>query len=643
MGRPLQLDDLYRFRVPSDPQLSPDGRRLALVVTTADAESDENRSSIWVVDVDGDDEPVQLTQGPNDAAPRWSPDGAFVAFVAAGRGDAAELRVLRMSGGESRVVASGFGLGGPAWSPDGRRIAYLALTEAVPSAKTNAPVVVRRLGFKADGVGLIGSRRRHVFTVNPGGQVTQVTDGDFSVTAGPAWSPDASRIAWAAATDPDPDLEVAISAHVSHAAGGAPKRVTAAPAVVSSITWMPTGAALVVAGRERQEIGHTQLFTVSADGGPLQALAPSFDRNVMVGGPGYPGAPPWISLDGRRIVFCARDRGCTHVYEVDAAGGAPAKVMGDDALNVGGIAIDQQSGRVVAVASSPTSPGEVYVDNVLRTSFSLGDADLVTPRERIFTAPDGTPIHGWILRRDDAAMPGPLLLDIHGGPHNAWNGTFDGVHLYHQLLAERGWTILFVNSRGSDGYGEDFYRAVAGGWGSSDADDLLCALDAVITEGIADPARVAVTGYSYGGFMTCWLTARTDRFAAGIAGGCVSNLTSTAGTADLGHYLAEFELGALPPEPRVAELSPITYVDGVRAPTLLLHGEQDHRCDVGQAEEWFAALRARRVETELVRYPGASHLFILLGRPSHRIDYCRRVTDWATEHTERSRESTGGD
>jgi dipeptidyl aminopeptidase/acylaminoacyl peptidase len=269
---------------------------------------------------------------------------------------------------------------------------------------------------------------------------------------------------------------------------------------------------------------------------------------------------------------------------------------------------------------------------------ALDGVDLAVPVERSFTAPDGVEVHGWVLRSSEATGAGPLLLDVHGGPHNAWNPVFDGVHLYHQVLAAQGWTILYVNPRGSDGYGEDFYTAVIEAWGTADLDDFLTPLQALVDEGVADPARLAVTGYSYGGFMTCWLTSRTDRFAAAITGGCVSNQVSLFGTSDLGWYLGAKEIGATPTgEPkRLHEHSPITYVGAVTAPTLVLHGEADDRCPIEQAEQWFASLRGAGVTTRMVRYPGASHLFIALGRPSHRLDYNRRVVEWLNEHVPNS-------
>ncbi|OMQ14230.1 hypothetical protein A7K94_0218080 [Modestobacter sp. VKM Ac-2676] len=204
---------------------------------------------------------------------------------------------------------------------------------------------------------------------------------------------------------------------------------------------------------------------------------------------------------------------------------------------------------------------------------------------------------------------------MHGGPHNAWSPAADPAHAYHQALVAAGWTVLLVNPRGSDGYGRHLFTAAVGAWGVADERDFLDPVDQLVAEGVADPARLALTGYSYGGYMTCWLTGRTDRFAAAIAGGVVADLTSMTGTSDAGEALAlEFGDPVRDPE-AVRAHSPITNVHRVRTPTLVLHGAADERCPVGQAEQWFTALRTQRVPTELVLFPGGSHLFILDGRP----------------------------
>jgi dipeptidyl aminopeptidase/acylaminoacyl peptidase len=334
------------------------------------------------------------------------------------------------------------------------------------------------------------------------------------------------------------------------------------------------------------------------------------------------------------------------VYRVARSGGTPEKIIGDASTSASSLSV--AGDRLAYVTASATTAGDVALAGVdgtsprllTSTADALDGVDLAVPIERTFTAPDGVEVHGWVLRASAATddRPGPLLLDVHGGPHNAWNPVFDGIHLYHQVLAAQGWTVLFVNPRGSDGYGEDFYTAVIEGWGTADLDDFLTPLQALVDEGVADPARLAVTGYSYGGFMTCWLTSRTDRFAAAITGGCVTNQVSLFGTSDLGWFLGAKEIGATPSdEPkRLHEHSPISYVGAVTAPTLVLHGEADDRCPIEQAEQWFASLRAAGVPTRMVRYPGGSHLFIALGRPSHRLDYNRRVVEWLNEHVPNS-------
>jgi len=343
--------------------------------------------------------------------------------------------------------------------------------------------------------------------------------------------------------------------------------------------------------------------------------------------------------DGHTVLFCARDRGCTHLYRVAETGGAAAPIVAGPGRNVSGLSV--ANGRAAFVLGTASSFGEV-VSVELSTGEELRHTDhgvsmqrALHPRvEREFVISDGTRVQGWLMRDPSATQPQPLLLDVHGGPHNAWNAAADEVHLYHHELVTSGWTILLLNPRGSDGYGERFFTAVAGGWGVDDARDLLEPLDALVSEGIADPSRLAVTGYSYGGYMTCYLTSRDTRFGAAVAGGLVSDLVSMAGTADNRRGLSQSAFGGdwWTTRARYEEMSPLTFVDKVQTPTLILHGEADARCPLGQAQQWHTALRERGVPTRLVIYPGGSHLFIIDGRPSHRLDYNRRVVGWVKQH-----------
>ncbi|MDX6342595.1 MAG: hypothetical protein QOH87_2733, partial [Trebonia sp.] len=524
-----------------------------------------------------------------------------------------------------------------------------------------------RLDYKADGAGLLRTVRKHLHVLDlADGTVRQVTEGDWHASD-PVWSPDSARLAFGAATAPDADLTYRAPVYVTDVSGAFAKpRIGALEhGYGAPVAWTPDGSALIAVGREIDKKGlngHVQLLRVAlpvppcgeADKGIID-LADSLDRNVMPGGAGYPGGKPQFADDGDTVVFCVRDRGCSHLYAAPTDGSAtPRPVVTGAGRVVSGLSVS--GGRAAVALATPDSYGEIVLvelgagtETVItghgasqhgasqhgasQHGASHDDVTLYVRQEREFAISDGGTVQGWLIRDPAAAGPGPVLLDVHGGPHNAWNGAADPAHLYHQVLAERGWTVLIVNPRASDGYGEAFYTATTGAWGVSDALDFLEPLDALVAEGIADPARLAVTGYSYGGYMTCYLTSRDGRFAAAAAGGCVSDLRSMAGTSDMGHGLSDSEWGFKSPAGRDFSASdPIARVTDVRTPTLLLHGDADMRCPVGQAEQWHVALRELGVDTQLVRYPGASHLFILDGMPSHRIDYNQRVVDWVEQY-----------
>ncbi|WP_405150205.1 S9 family peptidase [Sphaerisporangium sp. NBC_01403] len=611
----LSLSDLYRIAMPGDPRLCPDGSAVAYTVTTADEQSDENRSEIWLAAPGA--EPRRLTGGPRDSSPRWSPGGRSVAFLRAVDGKP-QVHLLPMDGGDARVLTSApLGAGAAVWSPDGTMIAYSA-----PHGDLNphAPVVADHLEYKADGMGLLRGLTMHLFvTTVDSGETRQVTSGDFHAGE-PSWSPDGKRLAFTTSMEADRDLAVGGAVYSVDVSGGEPERLTKADVICAGAWWL--GERLLVAAFGGGPVGHTRLYDLGTDG--LVEVETGLDRNIMMGAPGYPGAAP--QLAGDDLIFCARDGGFTHLYRAPGE-----KIIGGDQVVSG---VSAANGRIAYVAATPHSAGEVYLTGfpgdraddagtTRLTAHGLTGVELFTPRARTFTAPDGTPVEGFVLRDETLTGPGPLLLDAHGGPHNAWAPVFDGVHLYHQVLAARGWTVLTLNPRGSDGYGEAFFTAALGAWGIADTGDFLGPIDELVAEGVADPERLAVTGYSYGGYISCWLPTQTGRFKAAIPGGCVSDLTSMAGTSDAGHYLKTHECHG-----DLAAQSPLTHVARVTTPTLILQGEEDHRCPVGQAEQWFAALREQGVPVRLVRYPGGSHLFILNGRPSHRVDYNERIVEW---------------
>lgn len=650
--RPLDLDDFFLLRFPSDTQISPDGKTVAFVLTTSDRDADEYRSSIWLVDGGA---PRQVTRGKKDRSPRWSLDGSMLAFIRPDDADKAQVWTIPTGGGEARRLTSApEGVADFAWSPDGRRIAFTAFSAAAgeaekdePDRDARKPIEIKRGIFKADGTGYLKGRRRHLHVVSvDGGDPAALTEGDFDV-ASPCWAPDARQIAFVSAMHDDRDLDRVSHVFVVGAGGGELRQITDWKGTAAAPTWAPSGEIIVFAGKSTPRSDrHTRLFKVDASGGaPAEPteIAPDLDRNLMVGAPGYPGAPPQITADGATVVFCARDGGCTHTYTVPLEGGSAEKVIGGSDRTVAGVSLSVRSRKVAFLSAAPLIPGDVYLASLDGSSEvrlthlndeAIASLDVPLPQRRLFSAPDGTEIEGWFLPAGgDEQDPRPLLLDVHGGPHNAHGPAFPATYLYRLLLSARGWNILYINSRGSDGYGQDFFGALTGGWGENDLGDFMSAVDALVDEGSADPDRLAVTGYSYGGFMTNWIITQTDRFAAAVSGGCIANLMSQYGASDFGAFLS-WEIGgdAYETRQRYLDLSPISHVERVTTPVLILHGASDDRCPVGEAEQWFTALRRQRKTVEMVLYPGASHLFILQGHPSHRLDYSRRLVDWVTHH-----------
>jgi dipeptidyl aminopeptidase/acylaminoacyl peptidase len=663
--RSFQAEDMLAIKTVSDVQLSPDGGRVAWVLSEIDGEKDEYRTSIWVMTTDGG-VPVQFTQGPrHDTAPRWSPDGSSLAFLSDRDGEGPQLFVMPVSGGEGRrLTALELGAGPAEWSADGTRLLFAApqFIETPPQDRKARelwdlrPRHVTRAHYKQDGAGYILDRRTHLFAVPAeGGEVEQLTTGDGNDLT-PAWSPDGRQIAFSRTRSGKEDY-ILTDIWLLDLTSGSQRQLTDEIGRAVSPSWGPDGRTIACYGTDQQEHGlgdpHNRVWLIPMDGGEPRRLTADYDRSVFL--PLFPQVAPgpvWAA-DGENLTFIAADAGRTTIVRAAVADGSVTSVV-IGARQIMSMSSPAGAGRIAFIASQADNPTDLFLcDRDGRGERRLTEvnrallAGLVLPavERRTLAGPNGVECDGWLVRPAQGGGPTPLLLDIHGGPHGFFADAFPLSALYWYVLAGRGWSVLALNPSGSGSYGKEFAHSLRGRWGEYDLPEQLAAIDDLIAEGVADGERLAVTGYSYGGFMSAWLIGHTDRFKAAVVGAPAVNQESMHGTSDIGMWFCPWGMRGdiFAERSTFRRLSPVNYCDRVTTPTLVLQGEADDRCPIGQGEEFFIGLLAAgKVPAEMVRYPGSSHSFRLSGRPSHRLDYYRRLVEWVERYTPgRSAGNTG--
>jgi dipeptidyl aminopeptidase/acylaminoacyl peptidase len=646
-SRKLSLDDVYRFREVSAPEISPEGTWVAYTVGTVDTTKDRTTRDLWMTSWDGR-KTLRLTTSPsNEGAPRWSPDGRYLAFLSDREDphDVQQVWLLDRQGGEAeRITDLAGGVSQYAWSPDSKRLALIASDPDPDSVTAGSdsgahhpqPTVIDRFQFKEDETGYLGKTRDHLYLVALASRkAALVAPGNYNELA-PAWSPDGRRIAFVSKRRPEFDRTNNWDLYVVDATpGAAPRQLTTFPGPDMdpdwggrAPAWSPDGKFLAyVQGGPLKLIYYAgqKLAVAPVDGGPAKVVTPTLDRNVL--------SPRW-SPDGSTIVFLLEDDRVTQLAGVPSGGGAVSLLTkGRRLVSDFSMASD---GRVAVLASTPAAPAEVFAldQGELRPLSRQNDAWIhelqLAPVEEIsFRSRDGTPISGFLVRpvgyRSGTRVP--TILRIHGGPVYQFYNEFA---LDWQLLAAEGFAVVAANPRGSSGRGEKFSLAIWADWGNKDSQDVLAAVDYTVAQGVADSSRLGVGGWSYGGILTNQVIARDRRFKAAISGAGQSNALAGYGT---DQYVREYEAELGTPwantETWLRVSFPFYHADRIVTPTLFLCGDKDFNVPLLNSEQMYQALKSLGRETELVIYPGEYHE---IRRPSYERDRLQRYVEWYSRY-----------
>ena len=660
--RVVREDDLLRLQWIADPQISPDGARVAFTRVSVDSVADDYRTEMWVVDAEGG-VPRALTRGPHDAQPRWSPDGRTLAFVRAEDGKPGQIWLLPMAGGEARPLTRlERGASSPTWSPDGKRIAFLSGTrrsdgDSTRTAPKHEPArVVTRPVFRRNGQGFIDREHlAHVWVIGAaGGAPRALTAGGFE-EGGLRWSRDGKRIfflsdrrrePWFEPDDADlfavspelrrPALEselqkvIDIQGPIARFAEGLDGRMVAVgnlqPAAVRS--YDQDDLLLADGPWPRRRVRNvTERYDADVSGGIAS------DQHPPRGGGEQPLAISDDGLDG--FVTVAR-HGHAALARVRLSSGAVEELT-DSGHEVIAATATPDARRWALTLGSPDRPGDLYLldtragglrrlfgpNDDLLTGLRLGDVEAFW-----IHGFDGTPIQAWLVKPPGFSPQRryPLVLEIHGGPHTAY-----GVGFFHefQLLASSGYLVLYANPRGSTTYGQDFGNVIQYRYPGDDVLDLLAVLDTVIARGIVDTRRLGITGGSGGGLLTNWIIAQTPRFAAAVTDRCVADWASFYATADFTLFTPTWFRKPPFEDPKDwIERSPVTYASRITTPLMIVHGEEDWRTPIGQGEAMFRALKQQRKTAVMIRFPGENHELSRSGVPSRRVQRLHHIHSW---------------
>ena len=646
--RLLTTEDMYRLHDVADPQISPDGKWVAYTVSEIDKEADKKLSHIWMTSWGGT-QSIQLTYGSeSESSPRWSPDGRFLSFVSSrpGKSKGSQVWVMDRRGGEPRQLThlKDFDLSEHEWSPDSKRLLLVLQEKEHPDedetkpangadkakpAKPPKPIVIDRYHFKEDVVGYLGTKHNHIYLFDiASGKLDQVTNDNFDETKA-AWSPDGTKIAFISNQDKDPDRSENTDVFVVDARAAAlARRLTTHPGPdIGPVAWSPDSKSIAYLQGLAPKYSAYQEFhlaVVPADGGQARLLTGTFDRGVSL---------PVFAPDGKSISFLAADDRSEYPAKVSVDGG-PVQRLIPGKLVVSHLV--SKAGHSAALVSTDHAPDEIFAleGGTLRKLTSHNDAlmselRLGSVEDVSFKSKDGTEVHGLITRPPsfEAGKKYPALLRIHGGPDGQDGHEF---RFDNQLFAANGYVVINVNYRGSSGRGGEYQRAIFADWGDKEVMDLLAGVDYLVGTGTADPDRLGIGGWSYGGILTDYTIASDNRFKAAISGAGSADQISMYG---LDEYVVQYDNELGPPWKSLnlwLKLSyPFFHADRIHTPTLFMGGDKDFNVPLAGGEQMYQALKTLRVPTQLIIYPGQFHGFT---RPSFIHDRYQRYLAWYAKY-----------
>ena len=644
--RVLTVDDFFALKTVRDPQISPDGQHVAYTIRTSDLEEDKSETALWMMPAAGEDAaPWRLTApGYSASSPRWSPDGKRLAFLSSRKtsDEDAETQVwaFDLRGGDAQPLTEvKQGVDGFEWSPDGRRL-LLEITDPKPEdlleesereKQKPKPHVIDRLQFKQDYRGYLDRRRSHYYVFDLASkELRQITSGDYDDSDG-TWSPDGKLVAFTSNRTEEPDgntnSDLWIVSADNNDQGMTLRRLTTNPGSDHSPAWSPDGKHLVYVTVRRPDLiwyAIQQLAMVPVAGGESRLLTADLDRNV---------GRPRFAPDGASVYFLLEDSGEQHLARVAKGGGKVTRAVGGQrAVSRFSLSDD---GDAAVLSSEPHLPDEVFLltgENLRQLTDTnrelLKELNLGEVREVHYQSADGTEIEAFITLPPDyrEQLRYPAILHPHGGPVSQYDYAF---HFESQLFAAAGYVVIRPNPRGSSGYGQDFSAVLFADWGNLDTRDVIAGVDYAIAQGLVDPDRLGVGGWSYGGMLTNYVITRTDRFKAAISGASEVLYVANYGH---DHYQMwwEKELG-LPWENRELweKLSPFNQVEKITTPTLVMCGALDWNVPVQNSEQLYQALKRLGRTTQLVVYPGEHHG---ISKPTFQKDRFERYLDWYDRH-----------